>query len=313
MGTLSDSAGGGGFGWRCCLLSQIEDRAQGGVDTPLLLGAEMADQVAQTGDIHCAHLLDEHGRLLPGFGIRARRRASEQRSGSCGPGGARIVHGAMRPSFVRCAALAVLAAGVAAIVWTAVRSDGPGNDSATGLVAANASGGTGPATTTVATTTVPVEPIEVLGVADTLTGLDGWLNTDAMSLEEIRAANKLTVVQFWTFGCRNCKNTLDALSQLYTDFRDQGVEIVGVHSPEFSYEADVDNIIEASADLAVIWPIALDTDKRNFHRWQPGNIGYWPRVYVIDGDNQIRFDRTGDGRATYEKLYETVEQLLAQA
>ena len=169
------------------------------------------------------------------------------------------------------------------------------------------------AATTVATTTVPPEPIEVLGTADTLTNLDGWLNTDATSLEEIRAANKLTVVQFWTFGCRNCKNTLEALGQLYADFRGQGVEIVGVHSPEFSYEADIDNIIEASADLGVIWPIALDTDKRSFHRWQPGNIGYWPRVYVIDGDNQIRFDRTGDGRATYAQLYETVERLLAEA
>ena len=219
----------------------------------------------------------------------------------------------MKSSVVRRLALGVLVAGVAAIVWTAVRNDDPGNDSAASVVAVNAAGETEPATTTVATIVVPVESIEVLGVADTLTGLDGWLNTDATSLEEIRAANKLTVVQFWTFGCRNCKNTLDALGQLYTDFRDQGVEIVGVHSPEFSYEADLDNIIEASADLGVVWPIALDTDKRNFHRWQPGNIGYWPRVYVIDGDNQIRFDRTGDGRATYEKLYETVEQLLAQA
>ena len=153
----------------------------------------------------------------------------------------------------------------------------------------------------------------MLGEADTLTGLDGWLNTDAASLEEIRAANRLTVVQFWTFGCRNCKNTLDALGRLHADFRDQGLEVVGVHSPEFSYEADVDNIIEAAADLGVVWPIALDTDKRNFHRWQEGNIGYWPRVYVIDGDNQIRFDRTGDGRATYEQLYETVERLLADA
>ena len=243
---------------------------------------------------------------------------------------------------VRYLALGVLVAGLAAIVWTAMRGDG-GDDPAADPVTAEAATpettaaatpetsaaaipeAATPETTaaaipeaaapepTVATTTVPAEPIEVLGTADTLTNLDGWLNTDAMSLEEIRAANKLTVVQFWTFGCRNCKNTLDALGQLYTDFRDQGVEIVGVHSPEFSYEADVDNIIEAAADLGVIWPIALDTDKRNFHRWQPGNIGYWPRVYVIDGDNQIRFDRTGDGRATYEKLYETVEQLLAQA
>ena len=220
---------------------------------------------------------------------------------------------------VRYLALGVLAAGLAAIVWTAVRGDGSSDDPAAEpadpvaeVPEAAAPEATAPEAT-VATTTEPPEPIEVLGTADTLTDLDGWLNTDAMSLEEIRAANKLTVVQFWTFGCRNCKNTLDALGQLYTDFRDQGVEIVGVHSPEFSYEADVDNIIEAAADLGVVWPIALDTGKRNFHRWQPGNIGYWPRVYVIDGDNQIRFDRTGDGRATYEKLYETVEQLLVDA
>ncbi len=265
---------------------------------------------------------------------------------------------------VRYLALGVLAAGLAAIVWTALRGDGSGGDPAASPPAADhraaaAAPTAAPAAETavaaagdaeaavadaadsvvgasepadpvtevpeasvpeaataaaaVAAATVPAEPIEVLGVADTLTDLDGWLNTDAGSLEEIRAANKLTVVQFWTFGCRNCKNTLDALGQIYTDFRDQGVEIVGVHSPEFSYEADVDNIIEAAADLGVVWPIALDTDKRNFHRWQPGNIGYWPRVYVIDGDNQIRFDRTGDGRATYEQLYTTVERLLADA
>ena len=254
----------------------------------------------------------------------------------------------MRASVVRYLALGVLVVGLAAIAWTALGGDDAGDDSAASLGAApvdddaGVEADAGPVdpgddagaaatvaadaetaatttaapeatTTTVVTTTVPPQPIEVLGTADTLTNLDGWLNTDAASLEEIRAANKLTVVQFWTFGCRNCKNTLDALSRLYTDFRDQGMEIVGVHSPEFSYEADVDNIIEASAELGVIWPIALDTDKRNFHRWQEGNIGYWPRVYVIDGDNRIRFDRTGDGRATYEQLYDTVERLLADA
>ena len=231
----------------------------------------------------------------------------------------------MRPSFVRYLALGVLAAGVAAIVWTALRSDDPGDDSAASMVTtdaddvaseaadANRADAATASTATVGATTVPLAPIEVLGEADTLTGLEGWLNTDANSLEEIRDANKLTVVQFWTFGCRNCKNTLAALGQLYADFRGQGVEIVGVHSPEFSYEADVDNIIEAAADLGVVWPIALDTDKRNFHRWQEGPLAYWPRVYVIDGDNQIRFDRKGDGRATYEKLHETVERLLADA
>jgi thiol-disulfide isomerase/thioredoxin len=117
-------------------------------------------------------------------------------------------------------------------------------------------------------------------------------------------------VQFWTFGCYNCKNTLDALSQLYADFGDQGVEIVGVHAPEFSYEAEVDNIVAAAAELGVTWPIALDTNKRNFHRWQEGPTAYWPRVYLIDGDNQIRYDKRGDGAKTYAQLYQFVERLL---
>ena len=233
----------------------------------------------------------------------------------------------MSSSVVRYLALGVLAVGLAAIAWTAL-SDGDSDDSAAGTVAttstlaaadpgedvaAGAGGstagdassgdegstGSGPPAAPeddsggepaeVTTTTAAPEPVPVLGEADTLTGLDGWLNTSVTSLEEIRAANQITVVQFWTFGCRNCKNTLEALGRLYDDFGDRGVEIVGVHSPEFSYEADMDNIIEAAAELNVTWPIALDTDKRNFHRWQEGPIAYWPRVYVIDGDNQIRF------------------------
>ena len=252
----------------------------------------------------------------------------------------------MSSSVVRYLALGALVAGLAAIAW-ATLSDGDSGEAAVSSFAptttvlavdggdedsAGAQSGdtpieeppssvgapseetvSEPAPTTSVPTTAAPEPIPVLKEADTLTGLDGWLNTSATSLEAIRADNQITVVQFWTFACRNCKNTLEALGRLYDDFGDRGVEIVGVHSPEFSYEADVDNIIEAAAELNVTWPIALDTNKRNFHRWQEGAIAYWPRVYVIDSDNQIRFDRTGDGRATYAQLYATVEQLLADA
>lgn len=226
---------------------------------------------------------------------------------------------------VRYLASVALVAGLAAIAWVALRGDDPvgtstGTVSATDIGSDTAADDDGEGSAEAVASAEPAAPApadlpppEMLGEADTLTGLDGWLNTDAASLEEIRAANTVTVVQFWTFGCRNCKNTLDALSRLYADFGGRGVEIVGVHSPEFSYEADVDNIIEAAADLGVTWPIALDTHKRNFHRWQEGPTGYWPRVYVIDADNQIRFDRRGDGAATYQELYETVERLLTDA
>ena len=241
----------------------------------------------------------------------------------------------MKSSSVRYGALAVLVAGAVLIVWTAVSGGETEDDfdtvsteavstssDSTATSQASSSGAAGAdetvtssgvTTAQAATTTpAPAAPIPVLGTANTLTGLDGWLNTEATSLEEIREANTITVVQFWTFGCRNCKNTLDALGQLYADFSDRGVEIVGVHSPEFSYEADVDNIIEAAEGLGVIWPIALDTHRRNFHRWQEGPTGYWPRVYVIDADNQIRFDRRGDSAAKYRELYEVVERLLTE-
>ncbi len=235
----------------------------------------------------------------------------------------------MKTSLSRSVAVGVLTVGVALIVWTAV--SGPDDDpvvaeaastptaapqpapsetSSTSAAATAEPSATAAPTTT--TTTEALEPIPVLGTAFTLSRLDGWLNTEATSLEEIRANNEITVVQFWTFGCRNCKNTLDALGELYADFADHGVEIVGVHAPEFAYEADVDNIIDAAAKLGVTWPIALDTQKYNFHVWQEGPTGYWPRVYVIDSDNQIRFDRRGDSLRKYEELYQIVERLLAE-
>lgn len=235
----------------------------------------------------------------------------------------------MKTSLSRSVAVGVLAVGIALIVWTAV--SGPDDDpvvaeaastppaapqpapsetSSTSAAATAEPSATAAPTTT--TTTEALEPIPVLGTAFTLSRLDGWLNTEATSLEEIRANNEITVVQFWTFGCRNCKNTLDALGELYADFGDQGVEIVGVHAPEFAYEADVDNIIDAAAKLGVTWPIALDTQKYNFHVWQEGPTGYWPRVYVIDSDNQIRFDRRGDSPRKYEELYQIAERLLAE-
>jgi len=240
----------------------------------------------------------------------------------------------MKSSLSRSVAVGVLLAGVALIVWTAVSDPddelGVTATASTPAAATQAEPSDAPATTAAAeaaplatattaapasttTTTEALEPIPVLGTAFTLSKLDGWLNTEAMSLEEIRADNEITVVQFWTFGCRNCKKTLDALGQLHADFRDRGVEVVGVHSPEFGYEANVDNIIKAAAELGVVWPIALDTTKYNFHVWQEGPTGYWPRVYIIDSDNQIRFDRRGDGAHTYRELYATVERLLAEA
>lgn len=145
----------------------------------------------------------------------------------------------------------------------------------------------------------------MLGAAGELTNLDGWLQSDISSLDEL--AGTVHVVQFWTFGCYNCKNTLPNLIELSERHADDDFTIVGVHAPEFDFEKDPDNIQSAATDLGVTWPIALDTSKTNFRSWQESRR-FWPRTYVIDQNGEIRFDRIGEG--AYSTLNETVAYLL---
>lgn len=160
------------------------------------------------------------------------------------------------------------------------------------------------AETTVAVTTTTTPPM--LGQALGLTDLDGWLQTDIAGLADLRG--QVVIVQFWTFGCYNCKNTIPYLRDIYREYHDAGLEIVGVHSPEFDYERDPEAILAAAQDLGVTWPIALDTQRRNFRAWQ-GSPAYWPRTYVLDREGFIRFDHIGEG--AYDELEQTVAALLS--
>ena len=158
-----------------------------------------------------------------------------------------------------------------------------------------------PTTTTSVTTTPPM-----LGNALSLTEIDGWLQSEVSSLEDLRG--QVVIVQFWTFGCYNCKNTIPYLQDIYAEYGDSGLEIVGVHAPEFDYEKDPESITAAAQELGVTWPIALDTNRRNFRSWQ-GSPAYWPRTYVLDQDGLIRFDHIGEG--AYDELEQTVAALLS--
>ena len=164
------------------------------------------------------------------------------------------------------------------------------------------------ATTTTTTELVPPPDLPDRGEHPDLRATDGWLQSDVTSLDELRG--QVVAVQFWTFGCYNCKNTLPHMQQLYADYGDQGFEIVGIHAPEFDYEADVDNIVEAADELGVTWPIVLDPDKRTFHHWQEGSRAYWPRIYLLDRDGHIRYDHIGEG--SYDEIDAAVQALLAE-
>jgi thiol-disulfide isomerase/thioredoxin len=158
-------------------------------------------------------------------------------------------------------------------------------------------------TTTTAVPATAAPPM--LGNALSLTDIDGWLQSDVSSLEDLRG--QVVIVQFWTFGCYNCKNTLPYLQAIYAEYGAAGLEIVGVHAPEFAYEKDPESIAAAAQELGVNWPIALDTDRRNFRSWQ-GSPAYWPRTYVLDQEGLIRFDHIGEG--AYDELEQTLAALL---
>ena len=163
-------------------------------------------------------------------------------------------------------------------------------------------------TTTATTSTQPVDPPPVLREEHPpLKEIDGWLQSDVTSLEELRG--KVVIVEFWTFGCYNCKNRLPYTQDIYATYRDQGLEIVGIHSPEFAHEKEVDAIVEAMDRLGVTWPVVLDTDRRTFREWQ-GSPAYWPRTYVLDRGGRVRFDHIGEG--AYGALEDTVVALLAE-
>ena len=156
---------------------------------------------------------------------------------------------------------------------------------------------------------VPIDPPPVLREGHPpLVEVDGWLQSDVTSLEELRG--KVVIVEFWTFGCYNCKNRLPYTQDIYAAYRDQGLEIVGIHSPEFAYEKEVDAITAAMDELGVTWPVVLDTDRRTFREWQ-GSPAYWPRTYVLDRGGRVRFDHIGEG--AYRALEDTVVALLAEA
>ena len=90
-----------------------------------------------------------------------------------------------------------------------------------------------------------------------------WVNTEPLSLAELRG--KVVLVDFWTYTCINCIRTMPFLKQWYSKYQDDGLVILGVHSPEFDFEKELDNVVMATKDYSISWPVALDN---NFITWR---------------------------------------------
>jgi hypothetical protein len=137
-------------------------------------------------------------------------------------------------------------------------------------------------------------------------GATGWLNSEPLSRDGLRG--KVVLVDFWTYTCINWLRTLSYVRAWAGRYADQGLVTVGVHTPEFPFERDVDNVREAAHDLDVGYPIALDPE---YAVWDAFDNRYWPAVYIADAEGRIRHHHFGEGG--YDECERAIKQLLREA
>jgi peptide-methionine (R)-S-oxide reductase len=140
-------------------------------------------------------------------------------------------------------------------------------------------------------------------------GLDGgteWINSTPLSADALRG--KVVLVDFWTFECSNCLNALPHVKALEAKYRDKGLVVVGVHSPELADEKVASNVRAAVRRLGVVYPVVLDPQYRI---WNAFHNQYWPAVYLIDAKGHIRYHHFGEG--AYDEQDQAIRALLDES
>ena len=137
-----------------------------------------------------------------------------------------------------------------------------------------------------------------------------WINSRPLTLENLRG--QVVLVEFWTYGCSNCRNTMPWLKAAHARYRDQGFVVVSVHTPEFEEERDAGNVRAAVKRLGIEYPVMLDND---FSYWKAFNNRYWPAFYLIDRQGRVQARAFGElhaGTARGDDFEKTIQSLLAE-
>jgi cytochrome c biogenesis protein CcdA/thiol-disulfide isomerase/thioredoxin len=148
--------------------------------------------------------------------------------------------------------------------------------------------------------------LEDLGPAPELTGITAWINAEPQTLASLRG--KVVIVHFWTFGCINCVHVQPYVKDWADRYADAGLVVLGVHTPELSYERDLDNVRDAVDRQGVRFPVAFDPE---FASWRAYGNQYWPGFFFIDREGQIR--RADAGEGSYDIREQVIRELLAGA
>ncbi len=135
-------------------------------------------------------------------------------------------------------------------------------------------------------------------------GISHWLNTDRpLTISELKG--KVVLIDFWTYSCINCIRTLPYVTKLYDTYKDKGLVVVGVHTPEFPFEKDTSNVARAIQQHSIHYPVAQDND---FSTWTAYGNHYWPAEYLIDQNGSIVYTHFGEGK--YDQTEMAIKQLL---
>ncbi len=140
-------------------------------------------------------------------------------------------------------------------------------------------------------------------IAPEFQGIEAWLNSPPLTLESLRG--KVVLVDFWTYSCINCLRTLPYLKSWDEKYRDKGLVIIGIHTPEFQFEHDQSNVRMAVAKYGLKYPIALDN---GYQTWTAFQNHFWPHKYLMDQDGVIRHEQIGEGG--YQETEAMIQKLL---
>jgi thiol-disulfide isomerase/thioredoxin len=147
--------------------------------------------------------------------------------------------------------------------------------------------------------------LDYFGVMPDLDGGVAWLNSAPVSSQSLRG--KVVLVNFWTYTCINSLRALPYVKGWAAKYQGSGLVVIGVHTPEFSFEKQQTNVEEALRDLHVTYPVVMDS---NYRIWQKFNNQYWPAFYIIDAKGQIRYEHFGEG--AYDDSERVVQELLKE-
>ena len=134
---------------------------------------------------------------------------------------------------------------------------------------------------------------------------DVWLNSKPQRLQDLRG--KVVMVEFWTFGCYNCRNIEPYVKEWHAQYSDQGLVVIAIHSPEFNYERSTDRVKEYINEHKIPYAVPIDND---FETWRKYRNRFWPTLYLIDKQGIIQYVKIGEGG--YEETNRQIQRLLAK-